>query len=103
MPDRDEFSRRIGAKEARKLRSRRRRRNGWGGFGAFGFIGWAVVVPILLGIAAGLWIDEHYPGHFSWTLMLLAAGLGIGCYNAWRWMSAEREAIRREQENNRHA
>jgi ATP synthase protein I len=39
-----------------------------------------VAIPTLLGAALGIWIDEHYPGSHSWTLALLAIGLGLGCY-----------------------
>ena len=64
-----------------------------------GLIGWSVVAPTLLGAALGLWLDKNYPGTHSWTLALLAAGLGIGCWNAWHWVVKEDKAIHAERED----
>jgi ATP synthase protein I len=58
-----------------------------------------VTIPTLLGAALGFWLDRHHPGGRSWTLALLAAGLAIGCLNAWRWVAQEDQAIRDEQED----
>jgi len=89
----------VGAKAARKLRAQRNATPGvWFGLGMMGLIGWSVVVPTLLGAALGLWIDKHQEGEHSWTLALLVAGLTLGCFNAWRWVTKEDKAIREEQE-----
>ena len=89
----------VGAKAARKLKARRHSAQGiWFGLGMMGLIGWSVVVPTLLGTGLGLWLDKHYPSRHSWTLALLVAGLVLGCFNAWSWVSKEQEAMRREQE-----
>ncbi len=93
------FSRQVGAKERRKLKAQRGRpRSIWFGLGMLGLIGWSVALPTLLGIALGLWIDNHFPSRYSWTLMLLLIGLIIGCLNVWRWMEREHQEIRKEQE-----
>lgn len=56
---------------------------------AVGVLGWIVVVPALGGLWAGRWLDRLAggtpPGHL-WTGALLMAGLGLGCWSAWRWM-----------------
>jgi len=91
----------VRVKERRKLRSRDKGvRHIWFGFGVFGMVGWAVAIPTLLGTFLGLWIDLHWPGRTSWTLMLLVAGLACGCANAWFWLRKERDAIFREREEN---
>ncbi len=54
--------------------------------GVFGMVGWSVCIPTLLGTAIGLWIDQRFPGSYSWTLMLLCAGVLLGCWNAWAWL-----------------
>ena len=84
----------VGAKAARKLKARREPAAGvWFGLGVMGLIGWSVSVPALLGVALGVWLDRHYPGAHLWTLALLAAGLTLGCFNAWRWVAKEDHAM----------
>jgi len=90
----------VGAKAQRKLKARRSPIPGlWFGLGMMGLIGWSVVTPTLFGAAVGLWLDRRYPGGRSWTLALLVAGLVAGCWNAWRWVAKEDEAIREAQKN----
>lgn len=90
----------VGAKARRKLKARRIETPGvWFGLGMMGLIGWSVVVPTLLGAALGLWLDRHYPGGRSWTLVLLVAGLCLGCLNAWHWVSREDRAMYDEEED----
>jgi hypothetical protein len=50
-----------------------------------------------LGAALGLWLDKHHAGKHSWTLALLVAGLAIGCFNAWHWVSKEDKEMHEEQ------
>jgi len=95
------FARQVGSQAARKLRARRHSAQGvWLGLGMMGLVGWSVVVPTLLGAAIGLWLDKHHPGAHSWTLALLVAGLTLGCFNAWRWIAKQDQAMRDEQEDN---
>lgn len=65
-----------------------------------GVVGWSVAVPVLLGILAGIWLDEHFPMPFSWVLTGLFVGVFIGSFNAWMWISNEREKIQKRRENN---
>jgi ATP synthase protein I len=93
------LSQEVGDKAARKLRAQRHvTRTVWFGLGMMGVVGWSVAIPTLLGALLGLWLDQRYPGGRSWTLALLVAGLVIGCFNAWYWVSAEDKAMRDEQE-----
>lgn len=95
-----EFSHQVGEKAARKLKAQRHvTQTVWSGLGMMGLVGWSVAVPTLLGAALGRWIDRHYPGNHSWTLMLLAIGLGLGCFNAWHWVAKENREIREYEEN----
>lgn len=89
----------VGAKAARKLKARNSTQGVWFGLGMMGLIGWSVVVPTLLGAALGLWLDKHHPGTHAWTLALLAAGLVLGCLNAWHWVAKEDKAMRDDQED----
>jgi len=91
---------RVGKKAALKLKARRSTPGVWFGLGMMGLIGWSVAVPTLLGAALGLWLDKRYPGAHAWTLALLAAGLVVGCANAWRWVAKEDEAMKEDQNDN---
>ncbi len=89
----------VGAKAQRKLKARRNSAQGvWFGLGMMGLVGWSIVVPTLLGAALGIWLDRHHAGKHAWTLALLAAGLAIGCLNAWHWVAKESREIGAEQE-----
>lgn len=90
----NEFSGKVGKKARRKLKAMgTRNQDIWFGLGMFGIIGWSVAIPIIAGVAAGIWIDHRWPSRFSWTLMLLAMGTMLGCLNAWYWVSREREEM----------
>ncbi|AEI99948.1 F0F1-ATPase subunit [Nitrosomonas sp. Is79A3] len=95
------YSQQVGEKAARKLKAQHHvTQTVWSGLGMMGLVGWSVAVPTLLGAALGLWLDKHYPGSHSWTLMLLAVGLGLGCFNAWHWVTKEdREMHEHEGDN----
>lgn len=94
----NEFSQQVGVKAARKLKAQRQvNQTVWSGLGMMGLIGWSVSLPTLLGAALGFWLDKHYPGSHSWTLALLALGLGLGCFNAWHWVAKEGREIRDQE------
>lgn len=88
-----DFIDQVEAQSKRKLRARGRINHIWSGFGMFGLIGWSVALPVVAGALLGIWIDSHYPGEHSWTLILLIAGLCIGCWNAARWVIKEHKSI----------
>ncbi len=91
-PDRHDaaFEQQVGQKSRRKLQARQAGdRSIWAGLGLFGMVGWSVMIPTLLGIALGIWIDKRFPSPYSWTLMLLFVGLVLGCWSAWYWIQKE--------------
>jgi len=53
-----------------------------------GVLGWMIVVPMLLGILIGRWIDHQFAMGLFWTAALLMVGLGIGSWSAWRWVNS---------------
>ena len=88
-----EYSQHIERKTSLKLKARRENKEPvWFGLGMMGMIGWSIVLPTLLGVALGRWLDVNHPGSYSWTLMLLSAGLALGCLNAWHWIMKEEKA-----------
>jgi len=91
----------ILSQEQRRLRALRQGdRSVFFGLGMFGLVGWSVTVPTLLCIALGVYLDMKLTSSYSWTLMLLIIGIGIGCWNAWYWISKERRAIDKQHEEN---
>jgi ATP synthase protein I len=97
----DKWQTDVTNKEVRKIRARReKRRSIWFGLGTFGMVGWSVVIPTLVGLFLGIWIDSTWPGQYSWTLMLFMVGLALGLYNAWRWIQFESGLIDGKKEKN---
>jgi ATP synthase protein I len=93
---REEFAKKIQRKQVRRVRARREKdKDIWFGLGMFGLVGWSVTVPTMVGVAAGILIDTRTAGRFSWTLILLVAGLLLGCWNAWYWITKQRKSLER--------
>lgn len=87
-----EFAEQIRKNSSRKIRSRKEKNKGlWYGLGMFGLVGWSVSIPTLLLLVLGIWIDSTYKSSYSWTLMMLVFGMGVGCLNAWYWVKKESE------------
>lgn len=54
--------------------------------GQIGVLGWVIVVPILIGLFIGRWIDLKFGTGIFWSAPLMLVGVCIGCWSAWRWM-----------------
>lgn len=94
----------VARKQRRRLDARRQpERTIWFGLGMFGLVGWSIAVPALIGVAIGVWIDHRWPGQYSWTLMLLLAGVGVGCLHAWQWVHRESKSDAPPDEPNANA
>lgn len=46
-------------------------------------LGWMIVLPSVLGVFAGRYLDTSAGGGVMWTIGLLALGLTLGCWMAW--------------------
>ena len=51
-----------------------------------GVLGWIIVTPTLLGAWLGSLLDRAAHTGIFWSGSLLAAGIALGCWSAWRWM-----------------
>lgn len=101
--NKDRFKRFVHLKEKRKMRMLKSgKQDSLIGFSLFGLVGWSVVIPTLLGLCLGIWIDKNYPGQYSWTLMLLIIGVFLGCLQAWYWVQKERRRIEEEKEEEKN-
>jgi ATP synthase protein I len=80
------------ADAARKEEDRRRRWHTEGEpsvmrfVGQIGILGWIIVMPTLLGLFAGRWLDNTFRTGIFWSAALLVAGVTLGFWSGWRWM-----------------
>jgi ATP synthase protein I len=54
--------------------------------GQIGVLGWAIVVPTLLALLAGRWLDRTFATGVFFSAPLVMIGAGIGLWSAWKWM-----------------
>ncbi|MDR3474824.1 MAG: AtpZ/AtpI family protein [Devosia sp.] len=79
-----------------RLKAERRRRWLAGGepsvtrrLAQIGVLGWIIVVPILIGVFLGRYVDAKLGTGIFWTAPCLLVGLVLGCWSAWKWMKSE--------------
>lgn len=99
----DEFAEKVGEKAVRKAQAREHGSRGtmWFGLGTFGMVGWSIVIPTVIGVLLGTWLDNVTSVDFSWRLTLMFLGLIVGCWNAWYWVSKEHKRIEAERKERR--
>lgn len=86
----------AGLRRAVDLRAERRargRREGerslWQNLSMVGALGWLVIVPTLLGVALGRWLDELFDKGIFFTGALIVLGVAFGSYLAWQRIGKE--------------
>jgi ATP synthase protein I len=82
-PAAERLVRQVESKQQRMVRARNDKDAVWRSLSVIGIVGWSVVVPTLVGVALGVWIDRRWPSRFSWALILMISGLMLGSANAW--------------------
>ncbi|MFP4563578.1 MAG: AtpZ/AtpI family protein [Spirochaetia bacterium] len=82
----------------RSTRDEREKKGVWFGLGMIGLVGWSVAIPTLIGAAAGILLDTRTDTRYSWTIMLLFAGVITGSVIAWMWVNREQQKIRSEKD-----
>ena len=88
------FERAVARDERRIAERPERKGNPLMGLATLGVVGWSVAIPMLAGIALGMWLDRRFPDTgISWTLALLMAGLVLGAANAWYWVDRESRVV----------
>jgi len=96
----NDFPSTINKKVNRRINAKADKTNElWHGIGTMGIVGWSVAIPTLLGIALGIWLDNILNDVYSWTLMMLFAGILSGCALAWHWIAKEQKAIHQKKGN----
>ena len=75
----------VARDRRRRLRAMQEGRRSIGqDLATIGVIGWTVVLPTLVGIFAGRWLDRRFGTGIFWTLGLLLLGVSVGCVLAWQ-------------------
>ncbi|MEX1294827.1 MAG: AtpZ/AtpI family protein [Candidatus Limnocylindrales bacterium] len=88
--EQEAFARRASRKAERHRAASARPANVLLWMRAIGIVGWSIVVPTLIGLFVGRWLDEAAPsGSISWTLTLLLLGLVVGIAVAGGWVRRE--------------
>lgn len=54
--------------------------------GQIGILGWTIVLPTLLCLVLGRWLDRLAGTRVFFSAPLLMIGAAIGLWSAWRWM-----------------
>jgi len=86
----DEFEARVDQQRRRIEKGRAEKGDSlWNYLGLFGVVGWSVIIPLLIGVFVGMWMDKRFDTGYVWSLGLLLLGLVIGCVNAWRIVTKE--------------
>jgi ATP synthase protein I len=60
--------------------------------GQIGILGWTIIVPTLLCLFLGRWLDRSFGTGIFFSAPLLMLGAAIGFWSAWRWM--HRQGVR---------
>ena len=60
-------------------------------FGQIGVLGWTIIIPILLCLFFGRWLDRTFGTGVFFSAPLLMVGAVIGFWSAWRWMHRQGE------------
>jgi ATP synthase protein I len=61
----------------------------WQNMSMIGALGWLIVVPTLLGVLAGRWLDRVFDSGIFWTAALIVLGVAVGSYLAWQRINKE--------------
>ncbi len=86
----EELSKAVKTRQERRERWQREGERSIGqNLAMVGVLGWTIVLPTLLGLFAGRWLDRQFHMGIFWTLGLLVVGLTAGCMLAWRRMHSE--------------
>ena len=96
-PDKPEADNHNGEME-RVVRLRKERRDRWEKEGErslwqnlsmIGALGWLIVVPTLLGVLLGRWLDRTFESGIFFSGALIFLGVALGSYLAWQRVRKE--------------
>lgn len=92
-PNNDGHKKLHQAVHLRKQRRERWKKEGerslWRNLSMVGSLGWLVVIPTLLGVLTGRWLDSTFKSGIFFTGALIFLGIVMGCYLAWQKVNKE--------------
>jgi ATP synthase protein I len=63
----------------------------WHALGVLGMVGWPIALMSVGGAFLGRYLDGRLDTGVRFTLMLMTAGVALGCYTAWRVLEDRRQ------------
>lgn len=54
-----------------------------------GILGWTIVVPMLIGLVLGRWLDRLFGSRVFFSAPLVVIGAAFGLWSAWKWMDRQ--------------
>jgi ATP synthase protein I len=63
----------------------------WQNLSMIGALGWLIVVPTLLGVLLGRWLDETFATGILFSGALIFVGVAMGGYLAWQRIKKEED------------
>ncbi|MCJ9428824.1 AtpZ/AtpI family protein [Kordiimonas marina] len=75
--------------QRRTLWEREGERSLWQNMSMIGALGWLIIVPTLLGVFVGRWLDGLFGTNIQLTGACLFLGVAFGCYLAWQRVGKE--------------
>ncbi len=61
----------------------------WQNLSMIGALGWLIVIPTLIGVLAGRWLDHHFGTGIFFSGALIFLGIVVGCCLAWQRVKKE--------------
>jgi ATP synthase protein I len=79
-------------RDAQRIERRERgNRSFWQSLGVLGMVGWPIALGATGGVMLGRWLDLRLQSGIRYTLMLMAAGLLLGCLAAWKSLTQKHD------------
>lgn len=89
-PDNEGSKKMHHAVELREERWKKKgERSLWQNLSMVGAIGWLIVIPTLLGVLVGRWLDSTFKTGIFYSGALILLGVAAGSYLAWQRLNKE--------------
>ncbi len=86
----EEMHRAVRRRAERRERGEREgERSIWQNLSMIGALGWLIVVPTLLGVLLGRWLDRLFETGITLTAACIVVGVALGSYLAWQRVQKE--------------